>query len=80
MDVVGVNQNFFDDAGEPGVINDGLSVARVIRIPNSNEDAGAPLTREVKHNNSSMIFICLKTGIPEFQEKCAISSSLLKEK
>ncbi|KAG0607804.1 hypothetical protein M758_8G056400 [Ceratodon purpureus] len=44
-----------DEAGEPKVINDGVTIARAIELPNSMENAGAALIREVasKTNDSA---------------------------
>lgn len=38
-----------DDPSEPKVINDGVTIARAIDLPNSIENAGAALIREVMH-------------------------------
>jgi chaperonin GroEL (HSP60 family) len=46
-----------DEPGEPKVINDGVTIARAIDLPNSIENAGAALIREVilslKNQNQS---------------------------
>lgn len=36
-----------DDFGAPKVINDGVTIARAIELPNAMENAGASLIREV---------------------------------
>lgn len=38
-----------DEPGDPKVINDGVTIARAIELPNSIENAGAALIREVIH-------------------------------
>lgn len=37
-----------DDFGAPRVINDGVTIARAIELPNAMENAGASLIREVR--------------------------------
>lgn len=37
-----------DAPGEPRVINDGVTIARAIELPNSIENAGAALIREAR--------------------------------
>lgn len=41
-----------DDFGAPKVINDGVTIARAIELPNAMENAGAALIREVGCGNS----------------------------
>jgi hypothetical protein len=55
-----------DDAGEPKVINDGVTIARAIELPNSMENAGAALIREVMHKYSALILICLPSELCHF--------------
>ena len=45
-----------DEAGEPKVINDGVTIARAIELPNSIENAGAALIREVMRK----YFACIR--------------------
>lgn len=48
-----------DEAGEPKVINDGVTIARAIELPDSMENAGAALIREVAHKCSALDSICI---------------------
>jgi hypothetical protein len=66
-----------DDAGEPKVINDGVTIARAIELPNSMENAGAALIREVMHKYSALILICLRIELSHFQANCVISYGLV---
>ena len=42
-----------DEFGAPKVINDGVTIARAIELPNAMENAGAALIREVGHVGGS---------------------------
>jgi chaperonin GroEL (HSP60 family) len=46
---VGSGRNVvLDEFGAPKVINDGVTIARAIELPNAMENAGASLIREVR--------------------------------
>jgi hypothetical protein len=46
-----------DEFGAPKVINDGVTIARAIELPNAMENAGASLIREVGCVNCSGGFL-----------------------
>ena len=45
-----------DEFGSPKVINDGVTIARAIELPDPMENAGAALIREVKLDGSTFFF------------------------
>ena len=45
-----------DEFGSPKVINDGVTIARAIELPDPMENAGAALIREVKLDSSIFFF------------------------
>lgn len=49
-----------DEFGSPKVVNDGVTIARAIELPDAMENAGAALIREV----GSSIFILLDFVFP----------------
>lgn len=47
--IVGAGRNVvLDEFGAPKVINDGVTIARAIELPDAMENAGAALIREVQ--------------------------------
>lgn len=44
-----------DEFGSPKVVNDGVTIARAIELPDAMENAGAALIREVE---SSLTYFC----------------------
>ena len=53
-----------DEPGEPKVINDGVTIARAIDLPNPIENAGAALLKEVR----IVFFVPLLDIITQSQE------------
>lgn len=53
-----------DEFGAPKVVNDGVTIARAIELPDAMENAGAALIREVSsifslvHSHSLKLFCC----------------------
>lgn len=45
-----------DEFGSPKVVNDGVTIARAIELPDAMENAGAALIREV--GSSSLTYFC----------------------
>lgn len=46
-----------DEFGTPKVVNDGVTIARAIELPDAMENAGAALIREVRTSKSASIFL-----------------------
>jgi chaperonin GroEL (HSP60 family) len=47
-----------DEFGAPKVINDGVTIARAIELPNAMENAGAALIREVRELQYECLVLC----------------------
>lgn len=45
-----------DEFGNPKVVNDGVTIARAIELPDAMENAGAALIREVRLSYCSLAF------------------------
>ena len=55
-----------DEYGSPKVVNDGVTIARAIELPDAMENAGAALIREVGlafHDTHFILLVYLKFGI-----------------
>ena len=53
-----------DEFGSPKVVNDGVTIARAIELPDAMENAGAALIREV--SSSSLVFSGIGKSVYHF--------------